>query len=411
MCIAHKEIDLRLNNQLNLEGTKAIDQMLKDGIDKQTLERIVAHMSNSVPPEPIPKPKPSLFRFSWLASTYRPPELGSAEVNILNIFAKSYSQSAHGILEELKRYARRTEKCPGYKDVHKRVERLLQLKLIYQTENHFERGAKHYKITPYGLIASLDKDIFYSRLSEKSGYEDLICNTDNFVIRSLLTEFFSEQDTINNFDKLLLATDLMVYLHECCSLATDVCRKFWSTIERYNVTDILPADDIIQKYMAHLDGKPAEEHVLNEIKEYEVRLKERFDDIAGLTLYSSDPHEMADDYIMTVIPNGDKISRPPFPLGEMYVDIVWKLNTAIQEKTKSLIFSFVRKVGERIVKRIAWDDEGVSLHEMDLSRRHSFDYVVADKRFMGLVNSLNEDFDAGRERLNVLKERLTREWL
>ena len=53
--------------------------------------------------------------------------------------------------------------------------------------------------------------------------------------------------------------------------------------------------------MADLDGKPAEEHVLNEIKEYEVRLKERFDDIAGLTLYSSDPHEMADDYIMTVI--------------------------------------------------------------------------------------------------------------
>jgi hypothetical protein len=118
-----------------------------------------------------------------------------------------------------------------------------------------------------------------------------------------------------------------------------------------------------------------------------------------------------DDYIMTIIPNSDKISRPPFPLGEMYVDIVWKLNMALQEKTKSLIFNFVRKVGERIVKKIAWDDEGVSLHEMDLSRRHSFDYVVADKRFMGLVNSLNEDFDAGRERLNVLKERLTREWL
>ena len=403
-----------MNNKLELE-----DQIRKDGIDKQTLERI-AYMSNSVPPEPIPKPKPSLFRFSWLASTYRPPELGSAEVNILNIFAKSYSQSTHGILKELKRYVPRTEKGPGYKDVHKRVKRLLRLKLIYQTENHFERGAKHYKITPYGLIASLDKDIFYSGLSEKSGYEDVICNTHNFVM-SLLTEFFSEQETINNFDKLpdSLATELMGYLHDCCSLATDACRKFWSSIERYNVTDILPAEDIIQKYMAHLDGKPAEEHVLNEIKEYEERLKERFDDIAGLTLYSSDPDEMlsrslgTDDYIMTIIPNSDKISRPPFPLGEMYVDIVWNLNTAIQEKTKSLIFSFVRKVGERIVKRIALDDEGLSQnwHEMDLSSRHSFDYVVADKRFMGLVNSLNEDFDAGRERLNVLKERLTRECL
>jgi hypothetical protein len=37
--------------------------------------------------------------------------------------------------------------------------------------------------------------------------------------------------------------------------------------------------------------------------------------------------------------------------------------------------------------------------------------VVADTRFMGLVNSLNKDFDTGRERLNVLRERLTREWL
>ena len=40
---------------------------------------------------------------------------------------------------------------------------------------------------------------------------------------------------------------------------------------------------------------------------------------------------------MTVIPNGDKISRPPFPLGEMYVDIVWKLNTALQENKVSYI--------------------------------------------------------------------------
>lgn len=91
----------------------------------------------------------SWFRFSWLASTYRPPELGSAETNILNIFAKSYSQSAYGILKELKLDAekRRKGKSPGYKDVHKRVKRLLQLKLIYQTGNHFERGAKHYRDT------------------------------------------------------------------------------------------------------------------------------------------------------------------------------------------------------------------------------------------------------------------------
>ena len=176
------------------------------------------------------------------------------------------------------------KKDPGYKDVHKRVKRLLQLKLIYQTGNHFERGAKHYRVTPYGAIASLDKSIFLPVPRFRDAmqqYGEVIYNKDNIVIQSLLAEFL-EQKTINNFDKLLnsIAIGLMGYMHDCCSLATDLCKSFWSSVESYKITDILPSDDIIQKYMADLDGKPIDEHVLNEIKEYEERLKKRLD--AGL---------------------------------------------------------------------------------------------------------------------------------
>lgn len=42
-----------------------------------------------------------------------------------------------------------------------------------------------------------------------------------------------------------------------------------------SITDILPSDDILQRYMAHLEGEPVEQRVLNEIKEYEKRLKKR----------------------------------------------------------------------------------------------------------------------------------------
>ena len=46
-------------------------------------------------------------------------------------------------------------------------------------------------------------------------------------------------------------------------------------MERYNISDILPPDDIIQKYMRHLDNRPVEQHVQDEIKEYEKRLIKR----------------------------------------------------------------------------------------------------------------------------------------
>ena len=119
-------------------------------------------------------------RYMWLVSTYRPKELGSAEIEILTIFAHSKSQSVYGIFKELERLAKtwRRERSSAYKDVHKRVKRLVHLKLIDQIfEEHYERGAKHYKITPYGLIT-------YASRVLTDDHRYITYNKENTVIQS-----------------------------------------------------------------------------------------------------------------------------------------------------------------------------------------------------------------------------------
>lgn len=270
--------------------------------------------------------------------------------------------------------------------------------------------------TPYGLIASLDKDIFIPvsslRALATQEYGEVIHNAHNIIIQCLLGELL-EQRTINIFDKLPshLAEHLMGYLHDCCSLATDVCRRFWSEIERYKITDILPSDVILQKYMAHLDGKPVEQHVLDEIKAYDERLKQRLDDngevkdkeLAGrVAMYNELVDIGAYDDILSNLPAAAKI--PPFPLLEMYWVIIPKLNKALDEKPRALVFNFVRKLGEQINKNkaIASDEETLPPPDrllLSIESKHSFDYVVTDKQFMGLVNTLKKDLDAGSKHL------------
>ena len=82
------------------------------------------------------------------------------------------------------------------------------------------------------------------------------------------------------------ALDIEQYLHDCCSITINVCKSLWTRFERYNISDILPPDDIIQKYMPHLDNRPVEQYVLDDIKEYEKRLNNRLTNGAQSTDHS-----------------------------------------------------------------------------------------------------------------------------
>jgi hypothetical protein len=90
-------------------------------------------------------------KYTELASTYRPPELGLAEIYILSRFAGGKFQSAYDIFDELKQEEDRGwGKSPAYNSVHKKVKRLLQLKLIQKQPEE-----RVYTITRHGLITIL----------------------------------------------------------------------------------------------------------------------------------------------------------------------------------------------------------------------------------------------------------------
>jgi hypothetical protein len=88
--------------------------------------------------------------------------------------------------------------------------------------------------------------------------------------------------------------------------------------------DILPSDDIIQKYMSYLDGRPVEEHVLDEIKEYEKRLAKRLENdefkdnnLAGaVDIYNEAFNVYYYDQVLHVTFR----EWPPFPLLDMYAN-------------------------------------------------------------------------------------------
>jgi hypothetical protein len=61
-----------------------------------------------------------------------------------------------------------------------------------------------------------------------------------------------EEETVDSFRSLkeFPTEEIRDYLPECCSMTVDICKEFWTKIQRYNITDILPDDYIIQKYMS-----------------------------------------------------------------------------------------------------------------------------------------------------------------
>ena len=283
-------------------------------------------------------------------------------------------------------YGRRGQ---AYKDIHKRVKRLAQLKLICEIKEHFERGAKHYRITPYGLIVCINNYPYWD-----FDLRFIFNHKENIVIQSLLLEFLEEK-TIDSFRSQMNeisggfpTMEIGEYLCDCCSITADICKKFWTDFERYNITDILPNDDIIQKYMSYLDGKPVDQYILDEIKEYDKRLMAKIDNNAEP--YTEELSRAVHRYYIC---RNYLQERPPFPLLDIYY-VVWMLNTRLKEKTKLLAFNIASKLGEMITNsRIENQNQLEDFLEKDTN--YSLRHILKDKQFIEIVRAVKEEFDTG----------------
>ena len=328
------------------------------------------------------------------------------EYKILDYFVFSKSQSAYGIFKEIKAEATKYGRIrsSSYKDVHKRVKRLEELKLIEQISGHFERGAKHYRITPYGLITNLD-------IAMDVHHEFIVNNKENVVIQSLLLQFL-EEPTIDSFYLLkeFPTRNIGNYLYECGSITRDTCKNFWINYDRYKLTDILPSDNVIQKYMAHLDGKFVDQSVINEVKKYGQRLEKRleihndkseYSELArAVYLYDNryfSPQIMKYYEMRSDNPFNKAVSEesPPFPLLEIYYDIVVHLSTLLKEKIKLLAFKLVSQLGYIISDYKIKDKKDLEEELLEEGRDYSLKHILKDKKIIDLINDIKVDFDAG----------------
>lgn len=87
--------------------------------------------------------------------------------------------------------------------------------------------------------------------------------------------------------------------------------------------------------------------------------------------------------------------RPPFPLLEIYYDIVWKLAWTLEIKIKSLVYDLVSQLGEIVNSERVKTREELEEEILEGNRDYSIRHILRDKKFFDIVIAIKKDFDIG----------------
>jgi hypothetical protein len=86
--------------------------------------------------------------------------------------------------------------------------------------------------------------------------------------------------------------------------------------------------------------------------------------------------------------------RPPFPLLDLYYDVVWKLSIRLKEKTKLLAFNLVSRLGDMVIASKIEDQDSLE-YVLRRGRDYSLRQILKDNRLIELVRAVKKDFDTG----------------
>lgn len=194
------------------------------------------------------------------------------------------------------------------------------------------------------------------------------------MIRCLLLQFLEEK-TIDSPRSLFSSMEIRHYLYDCCSVTISICREHWNKIKQYNIEDILPSDEVIQKYMSYLDGNEVDQSILNEITQYKKRLPRKYHKL------NNDPLESIRKGI-------------PFPLGEIHNKIVRMIQDQLETKIELLANTLVTRLGKIVDMREIKSKE--DLEKILESGYNLFSsYILKDKKFFDVVSTVKKNFDLG----------------
>jgi hypothetical protein len=147
--------------------------------------------------------------------------LGPVEEEFLKYFAENLYLSAyqvrslHNSRQKLWIYKHTQKQEPNpmiYKNVHKRVKRLYELKLIEKEEKEFKHRAIYYRLSTGG--------IYYLIHNKSREFITLLQNvlqnhSDNIIFKVLLDPYI-KRDTILRIEDTSRKSQICSYLHECC---------------------------------------------------------------------------------------------------------------------------------------------------------------------------------------------------
>lgn len=181
-------------------------------------------------------------------------------------------------------------------------------------------------------------------------------------------EYF-EDETIDSIGTLKddNTDEIGEYLTLSCNLIKKSCSHIWEAINRCNINKLLPSDDVIQKYISHLDGKPLDQSVQNEIEKYELKLKSwintnyseiisnKLDDVMFYNHYMSRYHyrheseeQQRSQFLIT--------KEPPFPMNYIYTELS-ELDSSLYDNIKSLAIYLVNMMGRQAENYIPYYEE------------------------------------------------------
>jgi hypothetical protein len=153
-------------------------------------------------------------------------DLGPVASKMLMLFVNRPYISTYQIFTILKRRGEADEMA--YKNVHKRIKQLHSLNLIEKVEkqsiqNILEESIHNptfYRLTTGGIFHLIYKDKF--SLSRTLGTKKMFQNYgENIIFKTLLYPYF-EKETLSKINMLMIFTEILNYLNECCAFTNDI---------------------------------------------------------------------------------------------------------------------------------------------------------------------------------------------
>jgi hypothetical protein len=322
-------------------------------------------------------------------------EIGPVALNILQQFPTKEYLSAYQVYSNLKG----TNLEMAYKNVHKRIQRLIELRLIKAQvqKKNVKHGAIYYRLTEDGIYHLFLKGLqglMFDHVSFKK--ETVIVPVskkfvqhyhDNALFKTFLYPYFDKK-TIQSANDFLLS-DLFYYLHDCCK-----------AVEYHARETSLPV--LYRKFGWNSVPGPDNEYLLSSIKEI-------FDlkDLANATIEKM-PYDKNTIQIFTpqnyvsikldmkrkkVIATCDRSNRKYYEYdiresrSDLNIGTITTPEESINKKFKN------RKLEEMLVYRL------VSELAMSKYLQDSLKILSSDDRFMRLVFDMRRVFNRGYDEL------------